>query len=149
MWPTDEFKQWDDESKVSLFANRCKTRDVKRDYARICAKIRFERRTNSNVSQMRPVEYWTKLGYDVPWLMTNTQICDQFHNVTCGWYFRLSVTQRNQEMEMERDMQDILNHMVRRKMGKSISALPSLSRGARGKVQNTNCGQEASMVDRN
>ena len=50
--------------------------------------------------------------------MTNTQNCGKFYNVTCGWYFRLSVTQRNQEMEMERDMQDILNHMVTRKKHK-------------------------------
>ena len=93
-WPTDEFRQWDDESKVNLFANHLKGGDVKIDYARTCAKIRFERRTNSNVSEIRPLEYWVKLGYDEYKLKTCTPICDQYYNVICGWHFRLSVTNR-------------------------------------------------------
>ena len=76
-WPTDEFRKWDDESKVNFFANRKKGLSVTRQYAMTCAKIRWECSTKSTVSQMQPLRYWTKLGYDEGWLQANTQKCDQ------------------------------------------------------------------------
>ena len=61
-WPTEEFKQWDPETKVNFFRQGLKGIDLKKNYAMTCAKKHIERKSHCDAGEMRPLQYWVKLG---------------------------------------------------------------------------------------
>ena len=118
-WPTEEFKQWDPETKVNFFRQGLKGKDVKRNYAMTCAKKHIERKSHKDAGEMRPLKYWEKLGYDVERLKTFTPKEDQAYTAQLGWQFRVNVNTNMKETEVEREVQDILSKMATRTAAKN------------------------------
>ena len=112
-WPSEEFKSWDPETKTNFFRSGMKGSDVKRNYAMTCAKKHIERKMNSDLGEMRPLQYWVNLGYDEHRLKTYTPKEDQTYSDQIGWQFRVNVNSRISETCLEREMQDILSKMAK------------------------------------
>ena len=114
-WPTEEFKRWDPETKKNFFRQGLKGSDLKRNYAETCAKKRIELRSHCDAGEMRPLQYWEHLGYDVERLKTFTPKEDQLYTAQLGWQFRVNVNKKNTETEVEREVQDILCKMAKKR----------------------------------
>ena len=87
---------------------------MKRAYAMTCAKKHIERKMNSDLGEMRPLQYWVNLGYDENRLKTYTPKEDQTYSDQLGWQFRVNVNTRISETSVERETQDILSKMATR-----------------------------------
>ena len=118
-WPSEEFQSWDPETKVNFFRSGLKGGDVKRAYAQTCAKKHIERRINRDAGEMRPLQYWVKLGYDETRLKCYTPKEDQTYSDQLGWQFRVNVNTAISETHIEKEMQDILSKMATRTAAKS------------------------------
>ena len=134
-WPSDEFKQWDPETKVKFYRSGLKGSDVKRHYAQTCAKKHIERKINRDAGEMRPLQYWVNLGYDAERLKTYTSQEDQTYTDQVGWQFRVNVNTVVGETQVEREAQDILSKMANRTaMKKDYAAAKTAARTLQRKL---------------
>ena len=118
-WPSEEFQAWDPETKVNFFRSGLKGGNIKRAYAQTCAKKHIERRINRDTGEMRPLQYWVKLGYDENRLKCYTPKEDQTFSEQLGWQFRVNVNTAISETHIEKEMQDILSKMATRTAAKA------------------------------
>lgn len=65
-WPTEELLTLEPETKLEFFVYRSPSNAAfkKRQYAMLIAKRRVERRAARDAGEMRPLEYWVRLGYE-------------------------------------------------------------------------------------
>ena len=78
-------------------------------------KKRIELRSHCDAGEMRPLQYWEHLGYDVERLKTFTPKEDQLYTAQLGWQFRVNVNKTTTETEVEREVQDILCKMAKKR----------------------------------
>ena len=62
-WPTDEFRSWDEDTKVQFYRNlHGKSYDILKYYARTLAQIQLKRKIDRYPRELRPSHYWFSSG---------------------------------------------------------------------------------------
>ena len=113
-WPTEEFKEWDAESKVAFFRKGREGGDVRKEYVTTLIKRRFERKINQDRCELRPLEYWSRQGYDAERIESFTAPEDRHYTDQTGWEYRVNVNIQMSETELEREIQDELKKLGKR-----------------------------------
>ena len=114
-WPTEEFQGLEPETQLNFYKDDGNAAYKKRQYAMMCAKKRVERRVARDTGEMRPFEYWVRLGYCADRLRAHTPAKDKTFTDQAGEMCRVWVDTKICETEVLREMEEIMSKFKKRK----------------------------------
>jgi uncharacterized membrane protein YgcG len=124
-WPTPGFKAFTPEQKITFY--RTESKNCKQEYAKTVALRTIQERSETCDGELRPLNYWLKLGYDEARLRAHTAPEDRGYTDQEGDTFRVKVHAQRDRNAESRIQDEIMNSMQqgRKKIQKeAMSELP-------------------------